>query len=181
MISLGNHTHRAYFHWLKSLVERPGNQYGYLLEMLFTTVITKGVPNDGNRFQEGIDLRKTYLEVRPKIHRNDELILDDGCSVLELMIALCLRIDSTLNGPSQDLDVVYNWFWILIDNLRLSDARDELSDNMIRSTLHCLVNRCYNSQGEGGCLFPNPNCKYDLRKVEIWYQMMYWLDEYYAI
>ena len=64
----------------------------------------------------------------------------------------------------------------MIDNLGLESMDDNnYNDEFARFVIFRFLNREYSSNGEGG-LFVINNCKYDLREVEIWYQMCWYLD-----
>lgn len=68
------------------------------------------------------------------------------------------------------------WFWNMIVSLGLglmSDSRfDEKYTNIV---LDRFMNRQYKRNGEGG-LFTIDGIKRDMRNVEIWYQMCWYLD-----
>ena len=68
------------------------------------------------------------------------------------------------------------WFWNMIVNLGLGSMSDsrfdaEYTDNVIFR----FMDRKYKRNGEGG-LFTVERCKSDMRSVEIWYQMNWYLD-----
>jgi hypothetical protein len=66
---------------------------------------------------------------------------------------------------------VRDWFWKMIENLRLDDYRQiSAGDDLeIQSRLDTFIWRTYTRDGSGG-LFPMRRPKDDQRKVEIWYQ-----------
>ena len=55
----------------------------------------------------------------------------------------------------------------------MSDAR--FDRDRVEYVIAKFLNRDYEADGRGG-LFRIRNCKYDLRNVEIWTQMLYFLD-----
>ena len=68
------------------------------------------------------------------------------------------------------------WFWDMIENLELDTMSDTMFDERyVDEVIERLLHREYGRHGEGG-LFFIPNCRYDLRSEEIWYQAMWYLD-----
>ena len=84
-----------YFDWMYQLVvdDRYSNKsYRKLFARLYDTEFTYTIPMDGNRAEDGIDLR--YRFGREQLY-SDAMVascLDDRpCSILEMMIALAIR------------------------------------------------------------------------------------------
>ena len=89
-----------YFDWMYQLVvdDRYSNKsYRKLFSRLYDTEFTYTIPMDGNRAEDGIDLR--YRFGREHLY-SDAMVasyLDDRpCSILEMMIALSFGVRSTL-------------------------------------------------------------------------------------
>lgn len=172
---------RDYFLWLVNIVEVEGSEH-YCTEFLWTLYRREfywSVPNDENRAEDGKKLREAYF-------RDNQLVdtgyLDGPCSVLELLIGLAYRIDFILMDLDNE-ERVHKWFWEMIDNLKLEQCSDEdpyikektSKNNKLISTF---LDRRYNRFGNGG-IFPLKHYTSDQREVEIWYQMMAYLDENY--
>lgn len=69
------------------------------------------------------------------------------------------------------------WFWTMLVNLGLGHMSNAHYDEAeVDYILERFVNREYSPQGEGG-LFVVKNPQSDMRKVEIWYQMCWYLTE----
>jgi hypothetical protein len=86
-----------YFDWMYQLVvdDRYSNKsYRKLFSRLYDTEFTYTIPMDGNRAEDGIDLR--YRFGREHLY-SDAMVasyLDDRpCSILEMMIALSIRCE----------------------------------------------------------------------------------------
>lgn len=168
-----------YFKWLYRQVgstraKDPKKTYWSLLRHLFTTEFVWFVPNDDNRVEDGKDLR---LEFRNDnhIHDIDPDWMSQGCSFLEMMVALSRRLAfQTESRPAW-------WFWHLMDNLELSFLTDaqyakEKPERYIQSVLEAVIWRTYRYDGKGG-LFPLQYPERDQCDVEIWYQLNAYLIE----
>lgn len=170
-----------YFNWLRNLAG--STQYRdrgrKLLDFLFSVDFTYTIPMDGNRYEDGIDLRYRF----GKEHGiNDQVIaslLDDRpCSVLEMMIALAIRIEEHIMGDPEIGDRTGEWFKIMLDNLRIGYMMNGYSFNKRQANviIKRFLNRKYDADGWGG-LFVLQHCERDVRDIEIWYQAMWYLDE----
>lgn len=175
-----------YFQWLCGLVEQgatPGrNHYSHLLKSLFDKEFTCFVPNDDNRIGDGLELRKVWYRTGIDFMSNQ---LEKPCSVLEIIIALALRMEDILYEPDKP-NRTNKWFWMMIDNLSLSIFNDrayafdpEGSSEEVGLILQTWLDRSYDRNGVGG-LFPIQHSREDQRKVEIWYQMQAYLAQMFT-
>ena len=165
-----------YFNFLCSMINADREQdYEALLEELFMIIFYPLIPNDDNRAHDGKQLRNIYMNQagQPALFFS---LLDDECSVLEMLIGLSLRLEFE-TAQSKWEKTSSEWFWILIDNLGLT-ALNSLTD--IRDRVMVFLKREYKSNGDGG-LFPLKYPKNDQRTVEIWYQMSAYILENYPI
>jgi hypothetical protein len=138
---------------------------------------------DNNRDTDGRALREYYYEEHKMVF--SRALLAEPASVLEVLIALANRMDDQLYSPEMGLRSSV-WFWGFIKNLDLDSYSDEVifdSDIMgeINRSLDIFLNRKYDSRGRGGIFPLRKKVSKDLRKVELWYQMMYYLDENYLL
>lgn len=68
------------------------------------------------------------------------------------------------------------WFWGMIINLGLGCMTDDQYDEeYVESVVRRFLNREYEPDGRGG-LFRVRRCEYDLRNVEIWDQLGWYLN-----
>ena len=68
------------------------------------------------------------------------------------------------------------WFWNMIVSLGLGSMSDSrYNEREVDRILDIFLNRTYEANGRGG-LFTIEDCTYDLRAVDIWYQMMWYLN-----
>lgn len=177
-----------YFEWLLDIVKANDGHYEdtyyLLLKKLHKMPFYDVLPNDDNRTHDGYALRLRYADENILNNREYDIFMEDGCSVLEMMIALAERID----GIMYDLDGrnnVAQWFWEMIENLGLDCMTDYQycdygSDAYLEQVVLTFLDRRYKRDGRGG-LFPLESPASDQRKVEIWYQMQAYLDERYGI
>ena len=174
--------HSDYFDWLCSLVNdsKPSHRsYNLLLEYLHNTEFVYIMPMDGNRFADGINLRYRFGDSMSIDGPVIASCLDDKpCSILEMMVALAVRCEIHIMGDPDVGERSGRWFWKMIENLGLSDMYDSRFDGeYVNFVVWRFMNREYSRDGEGGLVYL-PNSPYDLRSMEIWYQMMRYLSEY---
>lgn len=166
-----------YFEWLCDFVcDKQHKKYKKLLMCLHDTGFRYTVENDSNRFEDGMDLRVRFAYERDC--RDAVVYLDEPCSVLEMLVALSLRCEEHIMSDPDIGDRTAQWFWGMISNLGLDAMTDTGFNRMfVRDRLDIFMDRRYRSNGEGGGLFTVYNARRDLRIVEIWYQMLWYLNE----
>lgn len=169
--------HDEYFEWLCDIIDsrRYAKQVSYrkLLLHLHNIEFTWFVPHDDNRADDGIQLRRRFALMRdePGLQR----YLDGPCSVFEMMVGLALRCEEWITDDTQFGDRTGQWFWGMIRNLELNGMRDSKFDReYVDDVIARLLNREYAPDGRGG-LFTVRNCEYDLRTVELWVQLSWYL------
>ncbi len=178
-----------YFEFLCSLcgVSLGKDRYIRLLTILHQFEFYHLVPNDDNREADGLQFRSLYLDNGglSEALSLPNSIQEGHCTVFEMLLGVANRLEFELLGgryerPAKD------WFWVLIDNLELSEYNDEMikshpwAINKIESCILTLLSRKYFEDGTGG-LFPLKYPPKDQRRVEIWYQMSAWVIENYPI
>ena len=171
-----------YFEWLCSLIRdsKPVKRvsYKHLMMYLYHTEFIYTIALDSNRYTDGIDLRYRFGYEHNIEGTIIASCLDFPCSVLEMMVALAFRCEEHLMvNPVFGL-MSGRWFWKMISNLGLDEMYDSNYDeDMVNGIIYRFLNRDYTPNGEGNLVYI-PNCQYDLRTMEIWYQMMRYLNEY---
>lgn len=177
---LRNNIREDYFRWMSDIAcdgrYSKHVTYDKLLRLLFSTEFTWLIPLDENRAADGISLRYRFAVERG--YRDIPEELDGPCSVLEMILMLALRCEENIMDDPEYGDRKQQWFWSMINNLGLGSMYDirfdlEYCENVIRAFL----DREYEPNGKGG-LFTIKNCDADLRDVEIWYQLCWYLDSY---
>ena len=167
---------KEYFEWLYDIVSRgrydKDVSYRKLLSYLHSREFVYYVPRDKNRVMDGAELRHSFIG-----HENSILETSpESCSVLEMMVALSIRCEnSIMNDPSKG-DRTQQWFWLMINNLGLGGMMDDLYDEKsVSKIIDRFIKREYSPNGKGG-LFYIKNCDRDLRDVEIWFQLCWYLN-----
>lgn len=169
-----------YFEWMYRLV--CGNvkrvSYRKLLCQLYDRPFDYSIAMDGNRAEDGVDLRYRFG------YENDiegsviaSCLDDKECSVLEMMVALSIRCEEHIMDNPDIGDRTGKWFLNMIENLGLKKMTDRRFDRCyVAEVLDRFLSHGYERNGEGG-LFTVHHNRIDMRSVEIWYQAMWYLDE----
>lgn len=170
-----------YFDWLYELVcdgkYAKAISYRKLFEFLHETEFVYSIPRDQNRAEDGIDLRWRFVCDTYIPEYADEILedLDSPCSVLEMMVALAITCENIMDDPAFG-NRTSQWFWEMIVNLGLGGMSDSRFNRLqAEESIVRFLNREYEPDGKGG-LFTIDNCDRDLRNVEIWYQLCWYLD-----
>lgn len=167
-----------YFEWLWNFTKCRGHsQNRKIITLLHNIEFRYSIPMDANREEDGIDLRYRFItEVGiPKNYQEVYAYLDGPCSVLEMMIALAIRCEESIMDDPDIGDRTSEWFWLMMKNLGLDYMSDRKFDRGIaEEKISIFLDRKYKRNGEGGLFVVNG--RRDLRKVEIWYQMCWYLD-----
>lgn len=167
-----------YFEWLWNFTKCRGHsQNRKIITLLHNIEFRYSIPMDANREEDGIDLRYRFItEVGiPKNYQEVYAYLDGPCSVLEMMIALAIRCEESIMDDPDIGDRTSEWFWLMMKNLGLDYMSDRKFDREIaEEKISIFLDRKYKRNGEGGLFVVNG--RRDLRKVEIWYQMCWYLD-----
>lgn len=169
-----------YFEWLLSLIYNglyPSSiSYTKLLSYLYCTDFTYVIDRDRNRASDGAELRYRYIEDDPMADCSPDF-LEQPCSVLEMMVGLALRCEETIMDDPSYGNRIRTWFWGMINNLGLGGQYDSDYDSKyVQEVIERFLNRDYAPNGKGG-LFTIRHRDQDMRDVEIWYQLQYYLDE----
>ena len=170
-----------YFNWICDVVcdgrRHKRASYRKLLHYLFNKEFYPIIDMDDNRAGDGIELRYRFAYQHMHSYAMiDEYFDDKPCSILEMMAALVLRIVENIVDDPDNGAPSGEWFWDMIDNLGLGNLSDSVWDEEYADeVINRFLNREYEPTGEGG-LFTVKHCRQDMRDVEIWYQMCWYLD-----
>ena len=170
-----------YFEWMCQLVcDEPFLEdlsYHKLLRHLHSIDFRFIIPMDGNRADDGVDLRYRFGYERAYDDFVIASLLDDRpCSVLEMLIALAFRCEENIMNNPDIGNRMGQWFWTMVSNLGLRNMSDSSFDpNYTNNVISRFMDRKYKRNGEGG-LFTIEGLNGDMRSVEIWHQMNWYLD-----
>ena len=180
-----------YFSWLYKQIGRGNRSYRILCVELHSKPFRWHVHNDDNRCEDGLALRQTFMDEEhiDQRHLEVDYFLRRDCSVLEVLVALAQRIEFQTEDPGVFRKPAGDWFLEMIKNLGLDIYTDghnhgnrfsELDETRIDEILEKFMDRMYDYYGNGG-LFPlKRKPPQDQTRVEIWYQLMLYLDENYS-
>ena len=173
---------KRYFEWMESIViddrysKVPYKKLiNYLHQMRFVYIF----PMDSNRWSDGVNLRYRFgyiFDIEDAVI--SEYLDNKDCSILEMLIALSIRIEESIMSDSTYGNRVGQWFWNMILNLGLLSMTDDNFDpNYIDFVISRFENHEYNKDGSNGGLFIIHDRSKDMRSAEIWYQMCWALNE----
>lgn len=166
-----------YYEWLLDRIEDPVSpkvsQYSALLNQLYSTQYEYRIARDSNRAQEGVDLRHEFADIFGYAFKDADRYLIGQCRILELMVALAARCEHEISGRKD----AYTWFWVMVDSLGLRDMTDDnYNSRFVDDILTNFMEGNYKRNGDGS-LFRLSSSHKDMRKLELWYQMCWYLNE----
>lgn len=162
-----------YFNWLHDICTKgmfaETISVRELLKCLHSIEFTYLLEMDGNRAVDGMQLR--YAFEKESDIRDAALYLNSPCSVLEMMVALAVRMERSIMTDTRYGDRTQQWFWGMVNSLGLKGQwNDGFDEQLIREHISVFLNRKYSPDGSGG-LFTVKNTQTDFRDIEIWAQM----------
>ena len=171
-----------YFDWQRETVcgrWEPRNLSFYkLLAFLFQQDFIPSCEMDESRAEDGRDLRYRFAQERniPYAAVNNATS-GIPCSMLEMMVGLSIRIEEHIMADSEAGNRVGQWFWNMVVSLGLAAMDDaRFNDCRARFIIDRFNQRAYQPNGAGG-LFTLISPNVDMRKLDIWYQLMAYLNE----
>lgn len=166
-----------YFDYLYSLVMED-DRYTVLCEFLDNVEFKYSLPMDSNRYEDGISLRYrfAYDKSIPEAVVSRELD-NKECSVFEMMVALAIRMEDDIMCGTQFGDRTTLWFQEMLHSLTLDDMINQnFDEERATKVIDAFLLRRYQPNGRGGLFIVNDRPETDLRRVEIWYQAMWYLN-----
>lgn len=171
----------AYFNWMYDTMCKNvcSNDISYmkLFRYLHSVPFTydKDFTMDGNREEDGIDLRYRFAYDHLQIN-NAEKYITGPCSVLEMLVAFAIRCEECIMDDPKYGDRTSQWFWGMIKNLGLGTMSDNKFDKQyVEMVVRRFLDRDYEPNGKGG-LFTIRGCTEDLRTIDLWCQLCWYLD-----
>lgn len=178
---------KEYFDWLLNFnIGGEARRYLGLLSLLHQKTFRWFIRNDDNRCEDGLALRNSFVDAFnwDRDHLEVEYFLKSECTILELLVALAKRTNDYMYDLNPDNDQTSKWFFEMITNLGFDRFSGKTIGRMheveIDDVLESLMDRTYDYYGHGS-LFPVEKRPHkDMAKVEIWYQLMEYLDQKYG-
>lgn len=183
-------TRETYIQWLYSLVglnQPEYNHYWRIIRRLFRREYYYLVNNDVNRFEDGMMLRDRFCS---EYNYNVDMFtryVDFPCTVLEMLVAFAERIDQEIMWDPEMGNRTAQWFWQMIWNLGIDPIRysDEYFDQdcllNFEQKLDVVLSRKYKKDGLGSFFPMKSSYQKNFQKVELWYQMQFWMEENFPI
>lgn len=152
--------------------------YHNLMSYLYFRQFTWTMLMDGNRASDGLETRFEFVEQYDEYtYRDVYLYLTQSCSVLEMMTALAKRCEDHIMGDPSQTDNTGGWFWNMITNMHLEGMTDDRFDEAyVEQVVTNMLEHNYASDGDGG-LFRINDPEKDMRFVDIWCQLSWYLNE----
>jgi len=177
-----NDISKDYFNWLCKLIDYRGKVkiYKKTLALLHEQDFVYILPKDGNRFEDGVDLRYRFGSEEGIDSRDIADSLDNrACSVFEMMVALAVRMEDHIMYDPDKGDRQSKWFWVMFENLGLKPMTNSKFDEHYSDILEIIDRlnyREYDPDGTGGLFITHDPTK-NMLEEEIWYQMQQYLNE----
>lgn len=168
---------KLYFEWMLDKVcsKKQKDQYRSLFEELDNIEFRYTIPLDENLEDHGLDLRYRFgYETGEEQTRVAYYIDEKPCSVLEMLVALCIRMDDITYDEDPSL-----WFWHIMHCMHLNNQTEYYFDaDYVHVRVNILLNRTFNEiDGDGGLFYFDNNRGYNLREVEFWCQAMWHITD----
>lgn len=178
-----NDVAKRYFRWIwnsavspefSRLCHRRGIDIRAVLTELNSVTFDGLTEMDLNRIDDGVELRYRFGR---DLGYQDPVIAASidiyRCSMLEVIAALALKAGEQIFGNPYEKEGARWIFGKMLENSGMLDPDADIFD-----ICDGIIDRAYSPDGKGG-LFYIPKCPKDLRKVELWHQMMLYLDVTY--
>ena len=160
-----------YFKYLCSFVHSKKNHYNHLLRYLHDKEFIWVYSMDANRAFDGIEMRRMF----EMDEHYDRAYLSGPCSMLEMMVALAMRIENDIMDNLKYGDRTSQWFWTMVSNLGLGSMTDsKFNARKAEDIIDSFLNHEYEPNGKGGLFIID--CDEDLRDEEIWTQMCWYTN-----
>lgn len=145
-----------YFDWLYERVcgdwEPKGLSFHRLLAFLYNQNFTPSCELDGARAEDGLDLRYRFAQTQNIVYQDvQDAFTGIPCSMLEMMVALSIRIEEHILEDAASGNRVGQWFWNMVVSLGLVAMDDTRFDKeRAQSVMDRFNAREYQPNGAGG-------------------------------
>lgn len=162
---------------IKKCGVRIGALYKDLLNILHNIRFTWEIGRDDNREADGVSLRDDFY-IPDECSEYEIDFYERPCSVLEMMVALAIRVDNEYIGnPAESHPGPF--FFEMIENLGLRRfIQGKYSEDDVYEIVERWLKREFDKDGKGSP-FPVKHDRRDQRDLEIWDQMISYINEKY--
>lgn len=171
-----------YYEWLLYRVcnsDFQRNEYSMIFQDLASVEFRSSVERDDNLLEHvKYYLREGFTDEAEEHGVNVTIDEDLPVSLLEVMVVLAVKAEDIM----QSFDGVdySRWFWHMMKNSGLAfytNYRYNKSGSMM--TIRRILERKYEQNGRGGLFYIRriDTTKYDLTEIELWYQLMWYINE----
>ena len=176
---ISNRIRNDYFNWIYEMMcDGLDESYYKLFDYLYNCQFVWTIPEDASRAIDGKNFRYQFGYLY-SISRStiDETFGNSPCSVLEMLAALAYRCEDTIMSNTKLGDRTAQWFWSMLSSIGISNQTDEVFNaSLVGHKIYIFLNRTYKKNGKGGAFTIHDKSK-DMRRVDLWYQMCYYLNE----
>lgn len=174
-----------YLIWVGGFVCPPSlrDRYQSLFSVLTERAFTPMLFSDENRERDGINLRTRFADEHGLSRDFWVGILPEECVVLEMLIALALRMEWEFLHNNELGNRTGVWFWEMLNNIGLGDQDDlNFDEDYVQMRINILVDRTYEPNGVGG-LFPLERKipGVDMTRKDLCYQMNRYVSEKFNV
>lgn len=173
----------TWFNYENWLVERIGfeenREYRKLIGTLHSIPFLSRISRDRNREDDGLMLREEFCsEMGLSGDEVDQFTNERPCSVLEMLIALAIRVDNEWIGDPGEAHPE-EFFWEMLVNLGLAKYHNRhFHEFLVENIVLKWLDREFEPDGKGS-IFPLKHPHRDQRNIEIWSQMLAYVNENY--
>jgi hypothetical protein len=171
---------QEYFNHLVDMVvdkRHPKVDYIPLLDLLHSLKFEWSIDMDENRASDGAFLRDKWLDSEGLYSYKYEFE-DEKVSVLEVLIGIAERFEYQV-GNIMDGDHISERFWEILRNLDVEKySAGNYKPLNIKEKVRNWMLRRYKRDGSGS-IFPVKKCEKDMREMQIWDQMSFYIMENY--
>lgn len=168
-----------YYQWLEDLVySEESDNHEILLACLNATPYRYVVGGDSNREGDGLYLRNIFYDETEQC----EGLLVHECTLLEMLVGFANRMAEEVVadfGKSTS-----DWFWEFMNNLGADYFTDDIlmcddAGEDLTKLLDNFMNRQYKDSKSGNIFVFEKEPK-GLKRIELWYQMQFYIEERYG-
>ena len=166
-----------YYRWLlyKVCTERQEQEYEKVLRYLASSKFYSAIERDDNLLEHCQYMREGFVD-----EANDNGVQVEeptgDISLLEVMVMLSIKAEDIMQTFDEVDDA--KWFWAMMKNSGLSFYTNyRYHESGVQIHVKRILDRTYEANGKGGLFYiPGIEESYDLSEVELWYQLMWYIN-----